>query len=78
MDLPSAGMIAASEIPAGTTDHAGLIAFAPDTIIARRSGRCVGVGHRIVHGGSQFSKPIRINWKILACLAEPIPLPRGA
>ncbi|HEY2786079.1 MAG TPA: acetate kinase [Fimbriiglobus sp.] len=37
-------------------------------------GRIVGVGHRVVHGGPRFSKPVVVTRKILAELNELTPL----
>lgn len=34
----------------------------------------LGVGHRVVHGGAQFSKPIIVNKQVLADLTKLIPL----
>src|SRR5262245_49142730 len=36
--------------------------------------RVVGVGHRVVHGGAKFAKPVILDAKILAELRELIPL----
>src|SRR4051812_19070272 len=34
----------------------------------------VGVGHRVVHGGSRFGSPVQVNREILAELGELTPL----
>ncbi|MBL0373593.1 acetate/propionate family kinase [Rhizobium sp. KVB221] len=38
------------------------------------SGNLVAVGHRVVHGGPDYSKPIRVDEKVLADLERFIPL----
>ena len=52
-------------------DHAGalsaLITALPDQDLA-------GIGHRVVHGGEQFSQPIRIDDQVEAALEALIPL----
>jgi acetate kinase len=39
-----------------------------------QGGRIVGVGHRVVHGGSRFSGPVVLNREILAELKDLTPL----
>jgi len=34
----------------------------------------VGIGHRVVHGGSEFARPIRLDAKVLAALEKFVPL----
>jgi acetate kinase len=36
--------------------------------------RLVGVGHRVVHGGLQFTRPVRLNTDVLAALEKFVPL----
>ena len=36
--------------------------------------RLVGVGHRVVHGGAEYTRPVRLNTSILAALEKFIPL----
>ena len=36
--------------------------------------RLVGVGHRVVHGGLEFTKPVRIDRSVVAALEKYIPL----
>jgi acetate kinase len=36
--------------------------------------RLVGVGHRVVHGGAQYTQPVRVDAKILSALEKYIPL----
>ena len=61
--------------PAHALDHAGATAYLLDFInqdLARH--RVVAVGHRVVHGGVRFERPIRIDAEILQALAALIPL----
>ena len=46
------------------------------TWLRKRYGgsRVLGVGHRVVHGGSRFTGPIRVDSKVLEQLRELIPL----
>lgn len=39
-----------------------------------RQARIIGVGHRIVHGGTKYGAPVRVNQEILDELAKLIPL----
>jgi acetate kinase len=53
----------------GALDH--LVAF----VRAELTGhRLVGVGHRVVHGGLEYSRPVRVDAKVLAALEKYIPL----
>jgi len=36
--------------------------------------RLVGVGHRVVHGGMEYSRPVRVDAKVLAALEKYVPL----
>jgi len=36
--------------------------------------RLIGVGHRVVHGGMEYSKPARVNGQILSALEQFVPL----
>ncbi len=64
--LPIAGAIA---------DHAGAIALLLDWFDKQgHAGRLAGVGHRVVHGGGAFTKPVRIDSKIIEALAALNPL----
>jgi acetate kinase len=54
---------------AGAIDH--LLAFLRERI---GSDRLVGVGHRVVHGGLDFSAPVRMTPEILGHLGRYVPL----
>ena len=68
---------ASPELPPALQEHSDLIGFVLEEIIAPQPGRCIGVGHRIVHGGNRFSQPTPIDHRILHDLAEMVPLARS-
>jgi acetate kinase len=53
----------------GALDH--LVSYLRDQF---RQHRLVAVGHRVVHGGLEYSKPIRVDAAILAALEKLVPL----
>ena len=53
----------------GALDH--LVAFLRDALAEHR---LVGVGHRVVHGGLEYSQPVLLDATILAALEKYIPL----
>lgn len=56
-------------------DHVGAIAHVLDWIGSRFPGiRPVAAGHRVVHGGPDFSAPVRVDPGILSALEALIPL----
>ncbi|HVH80957.1 MAG TPA: acetate/propionate family kinase, partial [Stellaceae bacterium] len=61
--------------PAGN-DHAAAIGAIHDWFAAHTGGEAsfVGVGHRVVHGGSEFTRPVMIDERVLAALEELVPL----
>jgi acetate kinase len=59
----------------GATDHAGALSAILGAARAPLGGRApAGVGHRIVHGGTRFHAPARLDDAALARLAELEPL----
>jgi len=62
--------------PAGTPlDHAGAFAFVAGRCAGRFAGhRFVAVGHRVVHGGVDFTRPVRVDPGVLAALGRLVPL----
>jgi acetate kinase len=36
--------------------------------------RLVGVGHRVVHGGATYTRPLRLDRSVLAALEQLVPL----
>jgi acetate kinase len=55
--------------PSAAADHAEVMSFVLEEIIAPRAGRPVGVGHRVVHGGPRYSRPNRVDDGVLEVLA---------
>jgi len=57
--------------PADGFDHHAATNAILETAIGLLDGaRVVGVGHRVVHGGTRYASPVRIDEAILASLAE--------
>src|SRR3954447_9218778 len=55
--------------------HAGAIEYLRDFLRERRGGmKLVGVGHRVVHGGTKYFQPVRVDKAVLAELEQIIPL----
>jgi acetate kinase len=54
---------------AGALDH--LIAFVRERI---GGAQLAGVGHRVVHGGMQYTRPVRVNAGVLKALEKFVPL----
>ena len=72
---PAGKTAAEQRWPAGSLDHHA----ATDAIIELGRGVLAGrpvlaYGHRVVHGGTRFAAPTRIDKAILAALAELVPL----
>jgi acetate kinase len=53
----------------GALDH--LVAFLRSELGEQT---LVGVGHRVVHGGLEFSRPVRVDAKVLSALEKYVPL----
>jgi acetate kinase len=55
--------------------HAGALEFLFDWLRGRaRDGKLIAVGHRVVHGGSVYAAPVRVDAKILEILDNFVPL----
>ena len=54
---------------AGALDH--MVAFLRERLIEHR---LIGVGHRVVHGGLAYTKPVRIDAQVVATLQKYVPL----
>jgi acetate kinase len=55
--------------------HAGALDYLVSFLRKRLTDhRLVGVGHRVVHGGLEYSQPVRVDASILAALEKYIPL----
>lgn len=50
-----------SALPAGVDRHDAIVAHLIRDRIAPRAGRVAAVGHRVVHGGTRFAEPVRID-----------------
>src|SRR5437667_12513545 len=53
----------------GALEH--LVGFLRDKL---KQHRLVGVGHRVVHGGLEYTKPVRVDAGVIAALEKYIPL----
>jgi len=61
--------------PAEASDHAGAFAAVARWLDGHLSGaRPVAVGHRVVHGGMRFSRPVAVDDAVLAALEALTPL----
>jgi acetate kinase len=55
--------------------HDGAIAYLSEDLPARAAGlQLAAVGHRVVHGGTQYSAPVRVDAEVLAGLEKLVPL----
>ena len=59
--------------PAGE-NHAEIIAWLLDEVIAPQAGGLAAVGHRVVHGGSQFDRPRLVDPAVREAIAALSPL----
>jgi acetate kinase len=56
-------------------DHAAAIALLLDWLEGQgHANKLAGVGHRVVHGGSQFTQPVRVDDKAIEALSALSPL----
>jgi acetate kinase len=61
--------------PAAAFDHRAATSEILRTAIELIGGkRVLGVGHRVVHGGTQYAKPVQISGEVISLLADLIPL----
>jgi acetate kinase len=62
--------------PASPLDHEGAIdaLFAWGRDVLKSSDRIVAVGHRVVHGGLDYTKPVVVNDQVLTDLEKFVPL----
>jgi acetate kinase len=79
LSLRDAGGTAATapEVPGDARDHAGLIAFLLQAVVEPRAGRCIAVGHRVVHGGTDFAAATLIDVAVQGRIEALIPLARS-
>jgi acetate kinase len=72
---PHGASLANEALDTGVKDgHAAIDALAAWLTSKWGGARILGVGHRVVHGGKQYSQPAVLTRKILADLEELIPL----
>src|SRR5215470_17878983 len=58
-----------------TLGHEGAVSHLIDFLRSTRAGdRLVAVGHRVVHGGLEYSEPIRVTPEVLQALEKLVPL----
>ena len=58
-----------------TLDHGGALDYLVPFLRERLAGgHLVGVGHRVVHGGLEYTQPVRVEPGILAALEKLVPL----
>ena len=62
--------------PVTESSHEGAIAAALDWLSADMEPQpsFVGVGHRVVHGGAEFSRPVMVDDRVVAALEALVPL----
>ena len=61
--------------PAGRSlGHDGALAFLLEWVQAHGQGRVIAVGHRVVHGGTDFTSPVRVTREVIARLEALVPL----
>lgn len=71
----SGSVVAEATWQASALDHDGATRELIDTATRLLAGRpVVAVGHRVVHGGMAYASPVRIDARIMAALAELVPL----
>jgi len=58
----------------GAADHAGALAAILDALAPHLDGPPAGVGHRVVHGGTEFDAPAVLDARVLARLDALTPL----
>jgi acetate kinase len=72
----AAGRVVAEKAWSGTTlGHDGAVEYVETFLSQQRAQhRLVGVGHRVVHGGREFTAPVRVTTETLEALRRFIPL----
>lgn len=67
--------LACEPLGAAVPDARAAFEYVADWLQAHSSGgRVLGVGHRVVHGGSQFAAPVVVTRQVLQALAALVPL----
>ena len=74
-DGAGAPVVARSLAGGGVLDHAGALDALFATLRGELGGRrVIAVGHRVVHGGTEFAAPVRVDAPVLAALERLVPL----
>jgi len=61
--------------PGAALGHDGALAHLLEFLRDRLAGRrLVGIGHRVVHGGARFARPVRVDAAVLDALEHQVPL----
>ena len=72
---PSGRVVAQESWPGRKLGHDGAIEYLNDFLKRQLAGdRLVGVGHRVVHGGLEYTAPVRVDAATLKALERFIPL----
>jgi acetate kinase len=72
---PSGRVVAEESWPGRKLGHDGAIEYLRAFLKRQLAGeRLIGVGHRVVHGGREYTAPVRVNAETLKTLERLIPL----
>jgi acetate kinase len=72
---PTGRVVAEKSWPGTTLGHEGAVEYLCEFLEHHLTDhRLVGVGHRVVHGGLEFTAPVRVDAKTLEALDRLIPL----
>ncbi|ACA20374.1 acetate kinase [Methylobacterium sp. 4-46] len=76
VSVEAAGPLAlrAGDAPGAGSDHAAAVAWLLDAIRRTPDLLLRAAGHRVVHGGRDFSAPVRVDAGVLAALERLVPL----
>jgi acetate kinase len=72
---PKGRVVAEESWPGRTLDHDGALEYLRDFLTGQLANqRLVGVGHRVVHGGREYTAPVRVEATTIKALERFIPL----
>src|SRR5262245_6014988 len=72
---PTGRLVAEQSWDGTTLGHDGAVEYLGDFLQHHLTDhRLVGVGHRVVHGGLDYTAPVRVEAKTLAALERLVPL----
>jgi acetate kinase len=69
--------LAPVSLPAENADHAELAAFLLTEVVRPRCGSPLGIGHRVVHGGTRYREPQVVTPEVMDGLEALVPLARS-